>query len=492
MSLYDKASIALIPSGFKSTTGNLGKVYSVLPANGDGDFTHSRGSIATRVNKDGLIESVAIGEARLDYPLTNGLVGDCPYLLLEPSRTNLSEYSESFNNWSGGLATANQAISPDGNLTADKLTKTGSFSAQSESVTGTSGNNYVFSVFVKADTGTNITLRQASGSNDVRRYFQLSDETSGQSGGNQTGFVSEKIEKYPNGWYRVSTVCTANGTTISTNIYAGRAGSTTYDGNIFIWGSQVEEADYETSYIPNLSTGSTTRSQDFCYNSGTSADINSEEGVLFVEFAALNNDLTNRRISISNSTSSNLVRVGYDGTSNRIIAVIYNGSNQAVLLTTSYTITDFHKVAVKYKENDFALWVDGTEVATDSSGATFAADLLSELAFDNGASGNLFFGKVKQALVFNEALSDSELQQLTSKDENTKHKYSFGEAYCLVKQRKMKFERNGHTYKTHDSALTEWNSGGIENVPTHWLDVFKQNIDKELENRNLNTKEKKK
>ena len=49
----------------------------------------------------------------------------------------------------------------------------------------------------------------------------------------------------------------------------------------------------------------------------------------------------------------------------------------------------------------------------------------------------------------------------------------------------MKFKRNGHTYKTHDSALTEWNSGGIENVPTHWLEVFKQNIEKELENRNL-------
>ena len=53
----------------------------------------------------------------------------------------------------------------------------------------------------------------------------------------------------------------------------------------------------------------------------------------------------------------------------------------------------------------------------------------------------------------------------------------------------MKFERNGHTYKTHDSALTdlliELNSGGIENVPTHWLEVFKQNIEKELENGNL-------
>ena len=65
MSLYDKASIALIPSGTKAS-----KLYSVLPANGNGDFTHSRGSTATRINKDGLIESVANNVPRLDYPVT--------------------------------------------------------------------------------------------------------------------------------------------------------------------------------------------------------------------------------------------------------------------------------------------------------------------------------------------------------------------------------------------------------------------------------------
>ena len=49
-------SLAMIPSGYKD-----GKVYSVLPSNGDGDFTFSRGSNATRVNKDGLIETMPLG-----------------------------------------------------------------------------------------------------------------------------------------------------------------------------------------------------------------------------------------------------------------------------------------------------------------------------------------------------------------------------------------------------------------------------------------------
>jgi len=418
MSLYDKASIALIPSGTKAS-----KLYSVLPANGNGDFTHTRGSTATRVNKDGLIESSATNVPRLDYPITSGVVGDCPNLLLEPSRTNLSEYSESFDNWSNGssLVTANQAVSPDGAFTADKHSKTSSFSAITETVTGTSGNNYVFSVFVKADTGTNITLRQASGSNDVRRFFQLSDETSGSSGGNQTGFVSEKIQKYPNGWYRVSIVCTADGTSISTNIYAGRAGSTTYDGNIFIWGSQVEEAVYETSYIPNLSTGSTTRSADECNSSGTSADINSEEGVLFAEIAALSNaNLIHRRITLSDGTTSNVVRIAYDTGSQRISLILNNGSNQCVFQATSSNsaitdVLDFNKVALSYKENEFKCFINGTQFSsTDTSGTTFSAGTLTELAFDSGGGSNDFLGKVKQVVVFNEALSDSELVTLTT------------------------------------------------------------------------------
>ena len=81
-------SLAMIPSGYKD-----GKVYSVLPSNGDGDFTFSRGSNATRVNKDGLIETITGDTPRLDYSDSS-----CPSLLLEPQSTNLIPYSEDFSN----------------------------------------------------------------------------------------------------------------------------------------------------------------------------------------------------------------------------------------------------------------------------------------------------------------------------------------------------------------------------------------------------------
>jgi hypothetical protein len=78
-----KPKLALIPS----TVG--GSVYSVLPSNGDGDFNFSRASAATRINAQGLIETVAVGDNRLNYPLLDGTVQTCPHLLLEGQRTNL-------------------------------------------------------------------------------------------------------------------------------------------------------------------------------------------------------------------------------------------------------------------------------------------------------------------------------------------------------------------------------------------------------------------
>ena len=81
-----RPSLALIPSAYK-----VGKVASVLPESGKGDFTFTRGSEATRINASGLIEAVGDDVPRIDHS-----DGGCPILLLEPQRTNLIQYSEDF------------------------------------------------------------------------------------------------------------------------------------------------------------------------------------------------------------------------------------------------------------------------------------------------------------------------------------------------------------------------------------------------------------
>ena len=108
-------TLTMIPSGYKAE-----KVYSVLPTNGDGDFTFNRNDTATRVNKSGLIEQVATDIPRLDYS-----DGSCPSLLLEPQSTNLITKSNEVTSVGGAIITLNSAISPDGTLNAFKIKFTG-------------------------------------------------------------------------------------------------------------------------------------------------------------------------------------------------------------------------------------------------------------------------------------------------------------------------------------------------------------------------------
>ena len=108
----DIPSLFMIPSAVSS-----GKVHSVFPNSTDADFDFARSSTASRVNSDGLIETVASGQARLNYEIEGGLVNTKPSLLLEPQSTNLITYSEDFtqSSWSKFRVTLTGGFaSPDG------------------------------------------------------------------------------------------------------------------------------------------------------------------------------------------------------------------------------------------------------------------------------------------------------------------------------------------------------------------------------------------
>ena len=141
--------------------------------------------------------------------------------------------------------------------------------------------------------------------------------------------------------------------------------------------------------------------------------------MLDAEIAALANDLSERQISIDDGTGNNRIILRYNSVSNNINAYLFNGSVQGGEFNyVANDITEFSKIAFKYKKNDFALWVDGVERATDTSGNTFSVDTLRDLSFDFNGSFD-FYGKIKGVYVFNEALTDDELQQLTGPEYNS-------------------------------------------------------------------------
>ena len=404
--MLDKASLALIPSGTKAS-----KLYSVLPANGNGDFTHTRGSTATRVNKDGLIESVATNVPRLDYPLIDGVVQSCPALLLEPSRTNVITYSDDFTQsvWTKNNVTisANSTISPYGALTASTLQNgTGNKRLQFTLSTSTS-STYNVSIFFKAkDTSVEGSIIAFNSSFTPLSYaeYNVENGTIGTSSG------TSSMINYGNGWYRCILEFTATTTTSYIRYRVGNYLTGDDNKDIFIFGSQVELGSYATSYIPT--SGSTaTRSADVCNGSGTSAEFNDSEGVLFGELEWFETS-TNIYLGLSDGTNSNRVLI-YSAGASEIRGLIQNGGSTQAAFIISANAREFSKVAVKYKQNDFAIWINGFELGTDSSGTTPSG--LDTLAFNAGASAS-FHGKSKQVITFKTALTDSELETLTSWD----------------------------------------------------------------------------
>lgn len=416
MSIYDKASLIQIPSGYKA-----GELYSVIPNSGAGDFTvtgDAEGD-ATRVNSQGLIETVNANVPRLDYPFIDGVVQDCPYLLLEPTRTNLLTYSEDFSQWVSINSTVltNQAIAPDGSNNADKLTKNDAYGLISKfSVSISNSTVYSFSVFAKSDTGENITIRQASGSNDVRFYFNLStQETASTGGGNDLGFIDSKIKDFGNGWYKCTLICTSNSNTGDFGFYAGRDGTTAFDGSVFIFGAQLEEGSYPTSYIQT--EGSTvTRLKDECKNGGNADLFNDSEGVVFLDLQGLADvDATNRYITLSDGTATNSIMIQYRNSGD---LRLYNGGTGSanLILSIAADLTERKKIAIQYgtTANNYKAYINGASQTISGSFLATSMSGLDRFRFDYVVDNLEFFGKVHQAMVFNEALSDSELQTLTT------------------------------------------------------------------------------
>ena len=425
MNIKDDASLAMIPVAYKED-----KLYSVIPNNDDGDFDFSRSSKGTRVNKGGFIEEMDNDIPRLDYPLLDGVVQDCPTILLEPSRTNRITDTEGWSNFADREATITDVTNitaPDGGISGiKKLTATSTNQPRIEwnqiSIPSTT-TTYVWSVFVKKDTARYVGLSHFS---DTTQNVIFDLDTGSIE--DETGTdVLAKIEYYGNGWYRISKGATVL-STVTDNIFKFNlctqdAINTGVNGeSALIWGFHIEIGLYVSSFIPTTTVGAiTTRSADACEDS--EPDFNDTEGVLYVnaKIDELNTD-TNT-ISLGDGTfSSNSVEIAFEqGSFSQKIKgfCTIDGSSISLVLTTieDFSIKHglFHKVAYQYKQADFKMFVNGFKIGTSNYNDIFASGDLQRLSFyGNGTSFTEFYSETKELMTFNQSMTDAEMEKLTS------------------------------------------------------------------------------
>jgi hypothetical protein len=375
----------------------------------DSRISFTRGSAATCVGSNGLLQSVASNTARFDHdPATGESLG----LLIEEARTNLLLQSENLGTtWTLSAATIslNTAIAPDGQTTADTLIpNNGSIGVARQDILLADSTAYTFSVFLKTAGLNSLNLQFYNKANTFHGSKNL-DLSTGVLSGSETIGVSSVIP-YGNGWYRLILTNLGSGTGASTpNVRI--VGFTTGNGTsgFYLWGAQLEAGAFPTSYIPTTAS-TVTRAADVAQITGTafSSFYNQAEGSFFCSTFAPKGTV----IFGTGDTFDNTQYVTVATSDN--VFIRSGGSNQA-LLTAPVSSSANTNIAFSYASNSFAAVSNGGTILTDTAGNVAAAQIrlkLGSSAWDAGDSNSLN-GTIRRLTYWSTQLPNETLQQVT-------------------------------------------------------------------------------
>lgn len=384
------------------------KQKSLLAYNDEGGnfkslpFQVDRISGGTYVGRNGLIQSAASNEPRIDF--TSNTKGA---LLLEPQRTNYLLNSNDASQWSTFISNGtitrddNYSIAPDGTLTATRLqaSVTGSGYALLFPRTSilTSGS-YSLSVYVKSNTQSNQEVAFYGIGTTISNYTVTGE------------------------WQRLELTGTASGQAyFLLGILTENAGYTN-PIDILVWGGQLEAGTYATSIIPT-SSAAVTRVVDTCESGENLSNlINNSEGTLFVDFEFFEQGTTSlyqMPIGLFNSGGSGSQNVRIDNYSGKLRIYIVSSSGTRSLWDSSNSISNVvanqrYKVAIRYKNGDCASYVNGELYKSDSGGVS--GFNLVKMVFGYANFGNTLMhrGKINDTKLYDSGLTNAELATLTT------------------------------------------------------------------------------
>ena len=373
------------------------KVGSTLAYNDEGGnfkplpFNFTRSTGGTRVNKNGLIEMVTNNKPRIDFLNdSNGA------LLLEPSRTNLVTYSEQFDNAAWGklasgtasvpVVTSNQGESPEGVNNASKVVfdrGAGTTSTDFSRLYFSSGSAPASaSIYIKSFDGTHYDM-----------YLVC---------GNAFNAISVTNE-----WQRFDVTELTTGSNIQLRLQGNLGSESTAE--VLVFGAQLEAGSYPTSYIPTQGAIST-RVDETCNQTPPSGIIGQTEGTLYWEVDFGINDTSEYpAIFLWDGSSNNRILIQRRGNTSRLqYQIAVGGVLQFSGIGNTVVGSGVVKIAVAYKENDFAVYLNGSQELISLIGITYSG------AINQFSFANTRHDKTNQIKLYNTRLSNAELQQLTT------------------------------------------------------------------------------
>ena len=349
---------------------------------------------------------------RITYPVNGG----CGALLLEKQSTNLTLYSEQFDNaaWStvGSITiTANNATSPDGTQNADLFSQPSSSAYRYQNL-GVLSGTITTSIFVKKGSQSSIAFGFVAGgfTGGMSVKFNLDTQTF-STPTNYANFtsISATYESYGNGWYRLN----LTGTTATSTTYFYVLGSLleSFAVNAYLWGAQVEASSYPTSYI-STTTASSTRIADACYKTGISNLIGQTEGTLYVDAIVMAHQDSNTILSVNDGSTNEYMVIG-GNSSGQVNAFILDGGTLQVAITSGiYSVGTRVKCALAYKTNDVAYYINGVQIGVSTS-ATMPTTNQINIGSLNFLTAPLQ-GTISESVLYTTRLTNAQLATLTT------------------------------------------------------------------------------
>ncbi len=459
------------------------------------DLTFVRASSATRVAPNGYIKEVSADTPRIGYdPLTH----ECKGLLIEQESTNLLKHSDDFTNayWTESNISVNNiynVIDPSGNWGSDELIEDTTNNQHILYVNGTavSGSNFTFSVFVKPNQRDKIALYCNDGTANIEIKYDLDLETSSTINiGSGITLLYKGMTKYQNNWYRIYVSFeSSNSPTdmVTTFKLLDDSGSDNYTGDgssiLYLWGAQLEEKPYLSSYIPTNSSTATRAGDSAEVDSNTFLDAfnNSEFSVYYNINNIKNPQYASffRLFSISNSSGSNRFLFNIMPSSNEIRYFrINNGNNESHTFSFTYNPEKELKGVLRYKYNTKTTTIDINQDGTLSqdSHTHTNADYLNTNKINIGSSYNSIAylnGYIGRIMIFPYELSDNETTKILESNLDLSLELLYpGEAYSNVALNDLGTAPSTDTaqaalyFQNNELKVREPDNGAIRTIPS--------------------------
>lgn len=405
LSIYGSLSYA------GDNTSSIDIAFASLSTTGATDYNPT----TTQIHREYApsLVSKANNVGRFDHSTDGQSMG----ILIEGQSTNLRANSEQFNNWTqdGVLVDENSSIAPSGELTADTIRATGTGNHRiRQSVSIVSGSKFTGSFYAKANGYSHIQVGSANLATwAARAFFDLTNGTVGTI----TAGTAE-IQSVGNGWYRC--IVTGDGlatASVNIDVYPADGESASYVANEYggtlLWGAMVEQSSHASSYIATTSSTVTRASESLSVtdsslfdNGGGSLVVETENvgrayyaAVLEDDSTGVYQDYVALTVRADNKARQTVNAPGSTGASDEFSAASTVGGS-------------YFKIASRFAPNDFGVCIDGGTVSTDTTGAVPSnVDKLFIGWYDDGGRAN---AHIKRVAIYNEALSDTNLQALTS------------------------------------------------------------------------------